>query len=80
MIQQNMNNIHINKHRIDTFSAKEWLEVLKARWNISSTMFRESEDRIVITHTPQGNSTVLVGEYNKITKRGYVLDRRKESR
>lgn len=65
---------------IQTFGAKKWLSTLKERWNLNFTELRENEDRIIILHTKslynKPSGILLVGEYNKITKVGYVLDRR----
>lgn len=69
-----------NKHRTNTLGAKEWLTTLTSKWDIDSTTMRESSEGIVVTHCKGRNSYLLVGKYSKVSKKGYVLDRRLEDR
>ena len=70
----------MNNHRTNTLGAKQWLDTLKLHWNLSYTEMRESEDKIVVIHVRGGKHIVLVGEFNKNTKIGYILDKRCEVR
>ncbi len=70
----------INKCKYNTKGAKEWLSVLKQRWDLQYTTLREDDEHIVITHTRGGRHMVIVGEYVKNSGEGYVMDQRKEIR
>jgi hypothetical protein len=65
--------------RINTTSPKEWLDALKQHWDLSTTEMREMEEYIVVMHFSKGNN-VIVGHYNKVNKKGYIVDRRSNGR
>ena len=69
-----------NRCKYEANSASEWLSLLKSRWDLSVTTMRENEFSIVITYCRGGKHMVLVAEYDKMSKTGYVLDSRKEVR
>jgi hypothetical protein len=72
-----------NPCRTNTKGIKEWFETLKRRWDLKYTVLRDSEERMVITHTQGGKNSgriILVGEHDRKSGNGYILDRRKEIR
>lgn len=69
-----------NNCKYKTSTSKEWLSVLKQRWNLSYTVFREDDEQIVITHTRGGKHMVIVAFFDKVSKNGYIMDQRSKIR
>ena len=59
--------------RVDTLGAVEFLKELKLRWKLEETTLRESEIKFVVIQEKGLSAIILVGEYNKLTRKGYIL-------
>lgn len=65
--------------KIETNGANSWLSTLKSHWNISKTEMRENEEEIKVVHFGKSGN-LMVAYFSKVSKIGYVNDRRREIR
>ena len=65
--------------KIATNGAVEWLETLKTHWDMSKTEMRDNEEAIIVMCFSV-KTQFVVAFYDKTTKVGWVIERRRNKR
>ena len=72
-------DIVFQKMKLPTNGASEWLQTLKSCWDMSKTEMRDNEEAIIIMCFSV-KTQFVVAFYNKTTKVGWVIERRRNKR
>ncbi len=65
--------------KINTNGASQWLETLKTHWDMSKTEMRDNEEAIIVMCFSV-KTQFVVAFYDKTTKIGWVIERRRSKR
>jgi hypothetical protein len=65
--------------KIPTYGATTWLQTLKTHWDISKTDMRDSDEAIIVMCFSV-KTQFVVAYYQKDTKQGWVVERRRNKR
>lgn len=64
---------------IEVFGATNWINTLKARYDLSKTVLNDSVDAFTVLFYPKPKQTLLVGRFCRNTQFGVVICRRKDT-
>ena len=62
--------------KIECNTATEWLITLHSRYNSTKITLNESEGAFTAIYNPTPKRNMIVGSFNRVTKKGSVLCRR----
>lgn len=63
--------------RLECSNAAEWLITLHSRYNSSKITLNESTEAFTAIYNPIPNRSMLVGRFDRETRLGYVICRRR---
>lgn len=63
--------------RLECNSATEWLLTLHSKYNSSKITLNDSTEAFTAIYSPTPNRTMLVGKFDRVVGKGYIICRRK---